>query len=194
SLAIFTNISAVLRDTAAFRNSGTATGIGTVPCLATTVRSDSFAACSDRGGSSGEAAIRVADVTSWSSSTARLAAAVSSTSERRAQRVSLAGRLIRVLLMIKRPLDELFQDPAPQFANFLRGSSPLRKLSHAQSCPTRVLMVVALSDIGKRKHAERIERRCSFTQSAAPRWRLIEDEGKSAVEPTNGDERRYRSF
>ena len=55
-------------------------------------------------------------------------------------------------------------------------------------------MVVALSDIGKRKHAERIERRCSFTQSAAPRWRLIEDKGKSAVEPTNGDERRYRSF
>src|SRR5437660_11643685 len=55
-------------------------------------------------------------------------------------------------------------------------------------------MVIALSDIGKRKHAERIERRCSFTQSAAPRWRLIENEGKSAVEPANSDERRYRSF
>ena len=55
-------------------------------------------------------------------------------------------------------------------------------------------MVIALPDIGKREHAERIERRCSFTQSAAPRWRLIEDEGKSAVEPTNSDERRYRSF
>src|SRR5258708_39573201 len=55
-------------------------------------------------------------------------------------------------------------------------------------------MVIALSDIGKRKHAERIERRCSFTQSAAPRWRLIEDEGKSAVEPANSDERWYCSF
>src|SRR5213592_57620 len=55
-------------------------------------------------------------------------------------------------------------------------------------------MVIALSDIGKRKHAERMERRCSFTQSAAPRWRLIEDEGKSTVEPTNSDECRYRSF
>src|SRR3981081_3799402 len=54
-------------------------------------------------------------------------------------------------------------------------------------------MVIALSDIGKRKHAERIERRCSFTQSAAPRWRLIEDEGKSAVEPANSDERWYCS-
>src|SRR5436305_4338035 len=55
-------------------------------------------------------------------------------------------------------------------------------------------MVVSLSDIGKREHAERIERRCSFTQPAASRRRLIEDEGKSAVEPTNSDERRYRSF
>src|SRR2546430_13702507 len=55
-------------------------------------------------------------------------------------------------------------------------------------------MVIALSDIGKRKHAERIERRCSFTQSAAPRGRLIEDEGKSAVEPANSDERWYCSF
>src|SRR5258705_2335925 len=55
-------------------------------------------------------------------------------------------------------------------------------------------MVIALPDIGKRKHAERIERRCSFTQSAAPRWRLIEDEGKSAVEPANSDERWYCSF
>jgi hypothetical protein len=42
-------------------------------------------------------------------------------------------------------------------------------------------VVIALSDIGKRKHPERIERRCSFTQAAAPRWRLIEDESKSAV-------------
>src|SRR5258708_19329570 len=55
-------------------------------------------------------------------------------------------------------------------------------------------MVIALSDIGKCKHAERIERRCSFTQSAAPRWRLIEDKGKSAVEPANSDERWYCSF
>src|SRR5260370_28442127 len=55
-------------------------------------------------------------------------------------------------------------------------------------------MVIALSDIGKRKHPERIERRCSFTQAAAPRWRLIEDESKSAVEPTNSNQRRYRSF
>src|SRR5258706_5229789 len=55
-------------------------------------------------------------------------------------------------------------------------------------------MVIALPDIGKRKHAERIERRCSFTQSAASRWRLIEDEGKSAVEPANSDERWYCSF
>src|SRR5438876_11065274 len=55
-------------------------------------------------------------------------------------------------------------------------------------------MVIALSDIGKRKHAERIERRCSFTQSAAPRGRLIEDERKSAVEPSNSDERWYCSF
>src|SRR5207248_9966896 len=55
-------------------------------------------------------------------------------------------------------------------------------------------MVIALYDIGKRNHAERIERRCSFTQAAAPRWRLIEDEGKSAVEPANSDERRYCSF
>src|SRR5260370_41948249 len=51
-------------------------------------------------------------------------------------------------------------------------------------------MVIALSDIGKRKHPERIERRCSFTQAAAPRWRLIEDESKSAVEPTNSYQRR----
>src|SRR5438552_15205116 len=55
-------------------------------------------------------------------------------------------------------------------------------------------MVIALSDIGKRKHAERIERSCSFTQSAAPRRRLIEDEGKSAVEPADSDERWYCSF
>src|ERR1700745_4363686 len=55
-------------------------------------------------------------------------------------------------------------------------------------------MVIALSDIGKRKHSKRMERRCSFTQSAAPRWRLIEDEGKSAVEPADSDDRWYCSF
>ena len=81
--------------------------------------------------SSGEAAIRLADVTSKPSSTARLAAAVSSTSERRAGRISLAGRLIRVLPMISRPLDELSQNPAPQPTNFLRSFSLLRKLGHA---------------------------------------------------------------
>src|SRR5215472_10744139 len=55
-------------------------------------------------------------------------------------------------------------------------------------------MVVALHEIGKRKHAERIERRCRFTQTAATRWCLIEDEGKSPVEPANSDKRRYRSL
>src|SRR6266446_3963068 len=98
---------------------------------ATIVRSCVFAAGSDRGGSTGEAAIRLADVTSKPSSMARLAAAISSTSERRAGRISLAGRLIRVLLMIKRPLDEFSQYPAPQLTGFLRGSSLLRKLGHA---------------------------------------------------------------
>src|SRR3954464_13542335 len=55
-------------------------------------------------------------------------------------------------------------------------------------------MVIALSDIGKRKNAKRIERGRSFTQSAAPRWRLIEDEGKSPVEPANSHQRWYCSF
>src|SRR5215469_4953624 len=55
-------------------------------------------------------------------------------------------------------------------------------------------MVIALSDIGKRKHPERIERCCSFTQAAAPRWRLIEDERKSALESANSNQRRYCSF
>src|SRR2546421_3545209 len=55
-------------------------------------------------------------------------------------------------------------------------------------------MVIALSDIGKRKNAKRIERGRSFTQSAAPRWRLIEHEGKSALEPANSDQRWYCSF
>src|SRR5437764_15466352 len=55
-------------------------------------------------------------------------------------------------------------------------------------------MVIALSDIGQRKHGQRIERGCSFTQSAAPGWRLIEHEGKSAVEPANSDQRWYCSF
>src|SRR5207237_6105198 len=136
--------------------------------------------CSDRGL---ETAIPLDDTNSRSS-TARLAAAVSSTSERRAQRVWLARGLFCVWLMIYRPLDKLFQDPAPQLTNFLRGSSHLCKLGHAQPRPQRVLVVVALSNIRKRKHAERIERSCSFAQTAAPRWRLIEDEGKSAVEPT----------
>jgi hypothetical protein len=48
---------------------------------------------------------------------APLAAAVSSTSERRAKRVLLADRIILVFLMIKRSLDELLQDPAPQSAD-----------------------------------------------------------------------------
>jgi hypothetical protein len=61
----------------------------------------------------------------------------------------------------------------------------LRKRGHASSCPKRVLVVIGLSDIGKHKHPERIERRCSFTQAAAPRWRLIEDESKPAVEPSS---------
>src|SRR5947207_1937584 len=55
-------------------------------------------------------------------------------------------------------------------------------------------MVIALSDIGKRKNAKRIERGCSLTQSAAPGWRLIEDEGKSTLEPANSDQRWYCSF
>src|SRR5258706_15260210 len=55
-------------------------------------------------------------------------------------------------------------------------------------------MVIELPDIENRKHAERNERSCSFTQSAAPRWRLIEDAGKSAVEPANSDERWSCSF
>src|SRR3974390_1394175 len=55
-------------------------------------------------------------------------------------------------------------------------------------------MVVALSNVWKCKHSERIERSCSFAQSAASRWGLIENEGKSTVEPANRDERRYRSF
>ena len=42
---------------------------------------------------------------------ARLAAAVSSISERRAGRISLAGRIIRVLLMVQRPL-QVFQIPS----------------------------------------------------------------------------------
>jgi hypothetical protein len=61
---------------------------------------------------------------------APLAAAVSSTSERRAKRV-LADRLILVFLMIKRSLDELLPDPAPQLTNFFRGSSFLRKLGYS---------------------------------------------------------------
>src|SRR5258706_13695393 len=105
--------------------------MGAATCPATIVRSCVFAAGSDRGGSSGEAAIRLADATSKPSSTARVAAAVRATSERRAGRIALAGRLVRVLLMIKRTLDEPFQDPAPQLANLPRGSSLLRKLGHA---------------------------------------------------------------
>src|SRR5690348_10109428 len=55
-------------------------------------------------------------------------------------------------------------------------------------------MVIALSDKGKRKHPERIERSCSLAQTAAPRWRLVEDERKSPFERTNCNQRRYRSF
>src|SRR5215212_1358923 len=55
-------------------------------------------------------------------------------------------------------------------------------------------MVIALPDVGQCKHTERIERGRSFTQSAAPSWRLIEHERKSAVEPANSDQRWYGSF
>src|SRR3954454_12185929 len=122
------------------------------------------------------------------SSMAQLADAVSSTRERRARRISLRGR-IGVLLMFNRSINKFFQNPAPQFGGFLRGSSVLRKFGDTQANPERVLMVIALSDIGNRKHAERVERCCSFAQSAAARWRLIEDEGKSAVERANSHER-----
>src|SRR6516165_5660545 len=94
------------------------------------VSSEVSAAGSGRVGSSGEAANPLADNTSTPSSMARPAAAVSSTSERRAERVLLADRLVGVLPMIERPLDELLQDPAPQLTNFFRGFSVLRKLGY----------------------------------------------------------------
>src|SRR3954453_604614 len=161
---MFTTISAVLsglahlalRAVASFRASGSSTGAEAVTRGAAVVSSSVFAAGADRGGSYAGAAIRPAEVTRNLSSMARLAAAVSSTSERRAGRISLAG-LLRVLLMIKRPLGEFSQHPAPQLPGFLRGSSRLRKLGAAQPCPERVLMIIALSNIRKRKHAERIE-------------------------------------
>src|SRR5262249_18642495 len=128
SAAVSEPTSSSLRDTAAFKDSGVATETKVVVTIA---RSDVSAACFDRDESSGGAAIRLADVTSKPSSTARLPAPVSSTSDGRAERILLAGRPIRVLLMINRPLDELFQDPVPQLTNFLRGFSLLRKLSHA---------------------------------------------------------------
>jgi len=50
-------------------------------------------------------------------------------------------------------------------------------------------MSLRLSDLGKRKHASELTT-LQLQSIGAPRWRLIEDEGKSAVEPANSDERR----
>src|SRR5215212_10274707 len=197
-LAIFTTISALLSKSAsstvhavASRDPDAAGEMAAVPCPAIVVRSCVLAA--GNAGSSGQAAMGLAIITSELSSMAQLADAVSSTSERRARRMSLRGR-IGVLLMFNRSIDKFSKDPAPQFGGFLRGSSVLRKLGDTQANPERVLMVIALSDIGKRKHAERIERCCSFAQSTAPRRRLIEDEGKSSVERANSHERWNCSF
>src|SRR3954452_6972557 len=160
---MFTTISALLAELAhcalragvALRASGGETAVGAVTCGATVAPSWVFAAGADCGGSPA-AAIGLADVTSKPSSRARLAAAGSCTSERLARRMSVAG-LFGVFLMIKRPLGEFSQHPAPQLPDLLRGSSRLRKLGDAQACPERVLMIIALSNIRKRKHAERIE-------------------------------------
>src|SRR3954451_16059711 len=135
---MFTTSSAVLpglahlalRAVASFRASGFPTRAEAVTCGAGVVPSSVFAAGADRGGSYADAAIKTAEVRRNPSSMARLAAAVSSTSERRAGRISLAG-FLRVLLMIKRPLGEFSQHPALQLPGFLRGSSRLRKLGHA---------------------------------------------------------------
>src|ERR1700757_2459624 len=124
----------------------------------------------------------------WS---ARLASAVSSTSDRRVVRLSLGRCLEDGLLMIRRLPGELFEDPTPQCPNFLRRLARLRKLRDPQSRPQRILMVVAQSDIRKGEHAERVEGCCRLAQPAASRRRLIEDVGKSAIEPWEGDQRRY---
>src|SRR5262245_21895444 len=55
-------------------------------------------------------------------------------------------------------------------------------------------MVVALYDVWKCEYAERVECRPGLAQPTAARRRLIEDEGKSAVEPANGDQRWHRCF
>src|SRR5215210_7790568 len=125
---MFTSISAELsqlaglplRLGASFRATGSSTRVGPGTCAA--VPSWVFAAGSVSGGPSGDPAIRLAELISNPSSIARLAAALSSISERGRRRVSLAG-LLGVLLMIKRPLGEFSQHPAPQLPDFLRGSS-----------------------------------------------------------------------
>src|SRR5437660_776990 len=128
------------------------------------------------------------------SSTARLTSAVSCTSERRLVRATSAGGLERGLPMIIRLPDKALRDPTPQSHNFLRGFSLRRELGHAQPCPERILVVVTLPNEGERKQAERVERRGSFAQPATPCGRLVEDEGKPAIEPANSDQRRYCGF
>src|SRR6185437_6189235 len=174
------------------RASGAAIQVGVVACPAT-FTGPAVCVASDRGVACGEGAERQG-VTGKPSSRARLAAAVSSTSDRRVGRTSLPDGLARVSLMISYLPVKLLQDPAPELTNLLAGPSTRRELSDAQSCPERVLMVVSLSDEGQREYPKRIERGCSFTQSATSRRRLIEDEGESAVQPPDSDQRRYCSF
>jgi len=86
--------------------------------------------------------------------TARLAAAVRSTSERR-RRIALAGRLVRVLLMIKRPSTSFFRTQRHSSRTSSEALPSCANSVTPNPCPKRVLVVVALSN-RKRKHAERM--------------------------------------
>ena len=52
------------------------------------------------------------------------------------------------------------------------------ELGDTQACSERILVIVALDDVGEREYSQRVERRRGFTEAIAARSRLVEGHGK----------------